>query len=542
MAIIGVDFGTTNTVISLHDRGTFPVVPHTIQTRIGRVNHEVFPSTIYWSRRTGQLSFGLEAERAAQTGGANDGFEIRSLKRLLGHYHEGLELPNAPVRLLVKDLLVGFLKAVRASCMASGLFSAGEAGVREGLKPASIPGSPASGEPLEALVTWPAHANGAQRAVTREAFREAGFVVTATLNEPTAAAIEYADRATNGNARAARNLTETIAVFDFGGGTFDASLLEIRKGVYQVIDTVGIEALGGDDLDRVLADMFVEKLGTTVDALPEARRAMLLGQSRAQKEALGTRTTPTLLMDPRDIGLSGTPVAVPSVKYLERIRPMVQPAVDRLGQLVDRAIARGALSSRDAITAIYLVGGSSRLPLVQQMVSERFPGLKVISTHKPFSSIAVGAAISGSRKLDVKEIFSRHFGVVRLLEGGRREYFHTIFEAGTRLPRLGQPLLERTAAYSPRHNIGHLRFFECSELGEDGLPRGKVREWSDVLFPYDPHLDVQSTLAPTAVKQTDELVHTQVQECYRCDADGVITVELSRLSDGKTRRFEIYRD
>lgn len=522
MAIVGIDFGTTNSVIALHDRGSFPVVPHTIQTRIGRVNHEVFPSTIYWSKKTGELSYGLEAERLAQASGPDDGVEIRSLKRMLGTYHEGQEVQAGDKKFKVKDLLIGFLKALKASAVASGLFP--------------------NNEPLEALVTWPAHANGAQRAITREAFREAGFKISGTLNEPTAAAIEYADRATNGNARAARNLTETIAVFDFGGGTFDASLLEIKKGVYQVIDTVGIDALGGDDLDRVLADMFLAKMNTKFDALPPARRAMLLSQSRAQKEALGTRTTPTLLMDPRDIGLSGTPVSVPAAKYLEAVKPLVQPAVDRLVQLVDRVVATGGVSSKDAIAAIYLVGGTSRLPLVQQMVSERFPKLKVISTHKPFSSIAVGAAISASRKLDVKEIFSRHFGVVRLLEGGRREYFHTIFAAGTKLPRRGQPLLETVANYNPHHNIGHLRFFECSEVGPDGLPKGTVREWSDVLFPYDPRLDMQSTPAPNAVRQTDELAHTQVRETYRCDADGVITVEVTRLADGKKRRFEIFQE
>ena len=520
MAIVGVDFGTTNTVLSLHDRGTFPVVPHTIQTRIGRVSHEAFPSTIYWSKKTGQVSYGLEAERLAQSNGPDDGVEIRSLKRLLGNFHEGLTVPGTALK--VKDLLIGFLKAVRASAMAGGLW-------------------PAS-EPIEALITWPAHANGAQRAITREAFREAGFTVSGTLNEPTAAAIEYADRATHGNARAARNLTETIAVFDLGGGTFDASLLEIKKGTYQVIDTVGIEALGGDDLDRVLADMFCEKLKTTFEALPDGRRALMLSQARAQKEALGTRTTPTLLMDPRDINLAGTPIGIPATQYLERIRPLVQPAVDKLVALVDRAVVRGALSSRDAVSAVYLVGGTSRLPLVQQMVAEKMGGIKVISTHKPFSSIAVGAAISASRKLDVKEIFSRHFGVVRLLEGGKKEYFHTIFEAGTRLPRAGQPLLERTAVYSPRHNVGHLRFFECTELGEDGLPKGKVREWSDVLFPYDPQLDVQQELVPQSVRSTDSLANTQVQESYRCDADGVITVELERKADGKKRRFEIFRD
>src|SRR5581483_11286122 len=188
MAIIGIDFGTTNTVVSLHDRGTFPVVPHAIQTRIGRVSHEVYPSTIYWSRKTGQLAYGLEAERLAQTSGPDDGLEIRSLKRLLGNYHEGLE---GPAGLKVKDLLVGFLKALRASVVASGLFPANEV--------------------LEALITWPAHANGAQRAITREAFRDAGFSVRGAVRVLDRRRGGLVQRAQHGEARVAERLARDRA-------------------------------------------------------------------------------------------------------------------------------------------------------------------------------------------------------------------------------------------------------------------------------------------------------------------------------------------
>ena len=131
-------------------------------------------------------------------------------------------------------------------------------------------------EPLQAVLTWPANANGAQRYVTRRCFKDAGFDVSGTLNEPTAAAIEFADRAVRGNRTAARRLSATVAIFDFGGGTFDASLVRIDGSAFTVIDSTGIGELGGDDLDETLARMFAEKMKTDFDALPRLSRDLLL--------------------------------------------------------------------------------------------------------------------------------------------------------------------------------------------------------------------------------------------------------------------------
>src|SRR5262249_45729668 len=124
----------------------------------------------------------------------------------------------------------------------------------------------------------------------------------------------------------------------------------------------------------------------------------------------------------------------------------------------------------------------------------------------------------------------------------RREFFHNIFPAGTRLPRSGQPDLEQVASYSPRHNIGHLKFLECSDLGPDGLPRGQVRPWSDILFPYQLDVELDARLTTESIRPTTDLAATRVEERYQVDADGIITVEVRRLADGKCRRFEIYRD
>jgi hypothetical protein len=124
------------------------------------------------------------------------------------------------------------------------------------------------------------------------------------------------------------------------------------------------------------------------------------------------------------------------------------------------------------------------------------------------------------------------------------ETFDRIFPAGTAIPRKGEPPLERVAWYHPRHNIGHLRFLECTDLSGDADAAGDVRAWSDILFPYDPAVPLAATaaLAETPIVATDRFAGEVVCEKYCCDADGVITVELHRPARGDTRTHEIFRD
>jgi len=520
MAILGIDFGTTNSVVAAYDRGSYPVVPHSLETSIGRVNHEVYPSFIHYNYESGHLSFGLEAERNYRSNPEGSGLCVRSLKRALGVFCEGLEL-DAKVRFQVKELLVQFLKSLKNSLDSSGFFPKGEI--------------------YDCVISWPAHANGAQRAVTREAFKLAGFNVIASLNEPTASAIEYADRVTGGNPRAARRLNDLIAVFDLGGGTFDASLLEIESGKFKVLDSIGLEDLGGDDFDMALCPMFLKKLKVEWETLDHAQKQFLKGHARSQKEVIGNQGAKSLLLDPEDLNLKGRPISVRTRDYLKLVQPLVDRAVDRLAELLDRSPAVQARKKRD-LGAIYLVGGSSKLPLVQERIAKRFPETKVISTHKPFTSVAVGAAIYASQKLDVSDIFSRHFGVYRLLDEGKRDFFAPIFQAGTRLPSKGEPPLKRTLRYTPQHNFGHLKFLECTEVDQAGLPKGSIRKWSDVLFPYDPSVGMESTVDPDQIIVDADLSNTVVEEDYTCDHDGVITVVVNRKADGQARKFELYMD
>src|SRR3990172_68562 len=156
MARLGVDFGTTNTVVVCSDRGRYPVVPHVVDTAIGQVIREVFPSLLAYEHDSGRFVYGPEAERALARPGAERRYSvIRSIKRLLRDYVGGGRLASdvQPGGFDTAEVLTGFATALRDSVRRSGLFPATE--------------------PLQAVLTWPANANGAQRHITRHCFKAA---------------------------------------------------------------------------------------------------------------------------------------------------------------------------------------------------------------------------------------------------------------------------------------------------------------------------------------------------------------------------------
>jgi molecular chaperone DnaK (HSP70) len=524
MARLGIDFGTTNTVVVCSDRGRYPTVPHVVETSIGRVVRDVFPSLLVYDQQNGCFLYGPDAERCLLRGDADGRYRIlRSIKRVLRDYGGGgrIGLDVHPGGFDTAAVLTGFARAVRESVLRAGLWS--------------------PEEPLEAVLTWPANANGAQRCVTRACFKAAGFDIIATLNEPTAAAIEFADRLAHGNRSAARKLTTCVAIFDFGGGTFDASVVKIEGTEFTVLDAAGIAELGGDDLDTVLAGLFAERLGVDVAALPPWRRELLLRHACQQKESIASGTVRTLAVTPSDIGLHGATQTVPVAAYVKRVREVVAPAVEVLWSLVQAPSVRAAGVGPGRLDAIYLVGGSSKFPLVTELLAARFPGTRLLMTDKPFTATAMGAAIQSAEGSALHDILSRHFGVMRLADHGTRDFFAPVFHAGTRLPQRGGAPVAVRVEYTPQHNIGHLRYFECAGVDGSGRPTLGARAWSDVLFPYDPGITVQQPVTPADIAPRDDLTAQRICEEYSCDSDGVITVRVSRQTDGLSRVYEIFQ-
>jgi molecular chaperone DnaK (HSP70) len=523
MARLGIDFGTTNSVVVTSDRGHYPVVHHTVETAVGPVLREVFPSLIVFDTEQRRFFYGLDAERLMARSLSESRYRpIRSLKRMIFDYYEGKRICRdiVPEGFDPADLLYGLALSLKHSL----------------LKNNPIP----DGEPMEAVITWPANASGAQRYLTRQCFKRAGFDVIDTINEPTASAIEFADRMAGGNRTEARKIAMSVAVFDIGGGTFDASLVRIRGTEFTVLATVGIEQLGGDDFDEALAGLFARKLGLDLDLLDPLTRYRLVTQSCSLKENISSGSLRHLTISPEDFGLKGETCTVSVEAFFRELTPLIQSAIEKLYGIVIGPAAEQAGISPDKLDAIYLVGGSSKLPLVPRKVGERFPDVRLIMTDKPFVATAMGAAIHSAEQMRLRDILARVFGVIRLTDEGAREFFDPIFPAGMELPARGAMPFERTIEYSPCHNIGHLRYLECSRVDPKGSPSGGVRQWSDVLFPYDPSIPVGTKLRPDQVTQGYDLLDQRIRETYSCDGDGVITVRITRLCDGATGIYEIY--
>lgn len=529
MARLGIDFGTTNTVAMIHDRGMFSVVLHAARTNAGTIVQEVYPSAILIEKASGQRWFGVEADRRFGQIGPSKGYTfVPSLKRQLRHYSEGRSTAGAEAAkggepaLDLAGLFTDYLRSLAESIRQF-----------QTLEPT---------EPLEAVITWPANSNGAQRHITRRCFREAGFEVLDTLNEPTASAIELADCLTAGRGAERHREPSAVAVFDLGGGTFDASVVWIDGNEFHVLASGGIGDLGGDDFDQALLDMFLQKLQVPPDAISAITRHALLRQVRSQKETISAGVAKSLFLNPLDFGIEGRPVTIPVKAFYDRIRPQIRPAIETLDRVIEAAAAKEPRVANGPALTIYLVGGSSKLPLVAEMVSEAFPKGRVILTDKPFTSVAMGAAICATERVSYRDVFARHFGLLRLRDHGRAETFDPIFPAGTPIPRKGEPPLEKVAWYHPQHNVGYLRYLECASVGSNGMPDGDTRAWSDILFPYDPAMPLTASLSQAEITATDRFAQEAVCEVYRCDADGVITVELRRPSHFDARTYEIFRD
>jgi hypothetical protein len=165
-------------------------------------------------------------------------------------------------------------------------------------------------------------------------------------------------------------------------------------------------------------------------------------------------------------------------------------------------------------------------------------GIKVKSAPIPHASTAVGLAIASDPGTgeNLDETVSRHFGIWR--ENGRDKVFDPIFHKENSVdPRTGR--LQMTRRYHPMHNVGLLRYLECSALGACGEPAGDITVWKDVYFPYDPALADRKNLAGTRIQSRPDLSHQEVREIYSYDAQGIVQVEIENCSAGYRRRFRL---
>ncbi len=372
--IIGIDLGTTNSCVAIVDNGDPVVIPN---DEGSRTTPSVVAFTPDGSRLVGQI-----ARRQAVT---NPERTIYAAKRLIGRRFDD-EATRRTARLVPYAIVEA---------------DNGDAWVRAGDRAYSPPQISAmvlekmksiaedylGEEVTRAVITVPAYFDDAQRQATKDAGRIAGLEVQRIINEPTAAALAYG---------LGHRERERVAVFDLGGGTFDISILEMDRGVFQVRATNGDTFLGGEDFDNAIVDFLLDRFRqeTGIDLRGEKVAMQRLKEAAEKAKHELSRAEETDINLPFLASNDAGPVHL--VETLDRatLEELVQPLVDRVEAPCRQCLEDAGLSPRE-LDAVILVGGMTRMPLVQRKVAAIF-GREPERGVNPDEVVAIGAALQGS--------------------------------------------------------------------------------------------------------------------------------------------------
>ncbi|MEZ4314107.1 MAG: molecular chaperone DnaK [Polyangiaceae bacterium] len=379
--IIGIDLGTTNSVVAVME-GKEPKVI------VNEEGSRLTPSVVAWDDK-GEVLVGQIAKRQAVTNPTNT---VYSSKRFIGRRFEESNEENKRVPFKVKKGKHGEpVFEVRGKDLTPPEVSAR---VLMKLKKAA---EDYLGEKVtDAVITVPAYFNDSQRQATKDAGRIAGLEVKRIVNEPTAAALAYGlDKKSD----------EVIAVYDFGGGTFDISILEVGDNVVQVISTNGDTHLGGDDVDHLVMDWLIAefKKDTGMDVSNDKMVVQRLKDAAEQaKIELSNVQEATINLPFLTADASG-PKHLQKQLTRARLEQMIRPLVERSMEPVQKAL-KDAKKTPQQIDEVVLVGGSTRIPLVQETV-KKFFGKEPHKGVNPDEVVAVGAAVqAGVLSGDVKDL------------------------------------------------------------------------------------------------------------------------------------------
>ena len=369
--IIGIDLGTTNSLVAIVESG----IPLVLADGQGR---RLTPSVVRVSA-AGEPVVGWEAKRGRV---AHPETTVTSIKRFMGRRGDEVDSTAAASAYAIRaegsgpvavplhgrdwspeELSAEILKALR-TIAAEGMIDRPEA----------------------AVITVPAYFNDAQRNATRNAGELAGLRVERIINEPTAAALAYGLGALKEKSK--------VAVYDFGGGTFDLSILELNEGVFQVLATCGNTRLGGDDIDRVLIEHLAEQIGQAGGPSAATDPAIWARLAEAVEEAKARLSTEN------EVAIA-LPFLAPEFSFeytltREQLERLAKPVVARTREYCLKALADAGLASGD-LDQVILVGGQTRMPLVREFASGVFGcgggGPELNTSQNPDEAIALGAAI-----------------------------------------------------------------------------------------------------------------------------------------------------
>jgi molecular chaperone DnaK len=382
--IVGIDLGTTNSVVAVLEGGTATVIP----TAEGS---NLVPSIVAFNKN-GERIVGQAAKRQATINAENTVF---SIKRFVGRRFDEVEAerkrvpyqvvsgPKNDVQVKIPHTNKSYTPQEISAMVLSKLKADAEAYL---------------GEPVtQAVITVPAYFNDAQRQATKDAGQIAGLEVLRIINEPTAAALAYGlDKKAN----------ETIVVFDLGGGTFDVSVLEVGDGVVEVKATNGDTHLGGDDWDAVVVDWLVAefKKEQGIDLRNDRQAIQRLKEAAEKAKIELSNVMETEINLPYVTADAGGPKHLLMKLTRAKFEQLSEPLVARLRVPVENALKDAGLSVKD-IDEVVLVGGSTRMPMAQQLVKQLTGGKEPNKSVNPDEVVAVGAAIqAGVLGGEVKDV------------------------------------------------------------------------------------------------------------------------------------------